>query len=103
MSDVLFDVGRWTLKPGAQEKLARVAVIIQQHSGLKIQVEGHTDSTGSEEFNQLLSERRADSVRDFLVEQGVDRYSINSIGMGKDGPVASNDSAIGRHLIAESR
>src|SRR5205814_7248510 len=56
MSDVLFDTGQWTLKAGAREKLVRVAAIIAQHPGLKIQVEGHTDSTGSDELNQVLSE-----------------------------------------------
>ena len=98
MSDVLFDVGKWTLKPGAREKLAKISAIIGQHPGLKIQVEGHTDNTGSDETNQILSERRADAVRDFLVEQGVNSSTIVAMGMGKGSPVASNDTAVGRQL-----
>jgi len=98
MSDVLFDTGQWTLKAGAREKLVRVAAIIEQHPGLKIQVEGHTDSTGSDELNQVLSERRADAVRDFLVQQGIDVATITAMGMGKAQPVASNDTLVGRQL-----
>jgi outer membrane protein OmpA-like peptidoglycan-associated protein len=98
MSDVLFDVGRWTLKPGAREKLAKISAIIGQHPGLKIQVEGHTDSTGSDETNQILSERRANAVRDFLVQQGLDSSMITAMGMGPAAPVASNDDAVGRQL-----
>jgi outer membrane protein OmpA-like peptidoglycan-associated protein len=98
MSDVLFDVGKWALKPGAREKLAKISAIIGQHPGLKIQVEGHTDSTGSEDTNQILSERRADAVRDFLVEQGVGSSTIVATGMGKSSPVTSNDTAVGRQL-----
>jgi outer membrane protein OmpA-like peptidoglycan-associated protein len=98
MSDVLFDVGKWTLKPGAREKLARIAGIIAQHPGLKLQIEGHTDSTGSDESNQVLSERRADAVRDFLVQQSIDASTITAMGMGKSQPVASNDTSVGRQL-----
>lgn len=98
MSDVLFDVGKWTLKPGAREKLARIAGIIAQHPGLKLQIEGHTDSTGSDESNQILSERRASAVRDFLVQQGIDASTIAAMGMGKSQPVASNDTSVGRQL-----
>ena len=98
MSDVLFDVGKWTLKPGAREKLAKISAIIGQHPGLKIQVEGHTDSTGSDETNQVLSERRAHAVRDFLVQQGVDSSMITAMGMGPSEPVASNDTTVGRQL-----
>src|SRR6266446_6772525 len=71
MSDVLFDTGRYTLKPGAREKLAKISGIVLAHAGLSLQIEGHTDSVGGDDFNQQLSERRSDSVRDFLAEQGV--------------------------------
>jgi outer membrane protein OmpA-like peptidoglycan-associated protein len=98
MSDVLFDVGKWTLKPGAREKLAKISGIVLTHPGLMLQVEGHTDSTGSDEFNQVLSERRADSVREFLVQQGVRSETISARGLGKSQPVASNDTATGRQL-----
>jgi outer membrane protein OmpA-like peptidoglycan-associated protein len=96
MSDVLFDTGSYTLKPGAREKLAKISGIVLAHPGLSLQIEGHTDSVGGDEFNQQLSERRADSVRDFLAEQGVPASSITARGFGKMQPVASNDTAEGR-------
>jgi outer membrane protein OmpA-like peptidoglycan-associated protein len=96
MSDVLFDTGSYTLKPGAREKLAKISGIVLAHPGLTLQIEGHTDSVGGDEFNQQLSERRADSVRDFLAEQGVAASSITARGFGKTQPVATNDTAEGR-------
>jgi outer membrane protein OmpA-like peptidoglycan-associated protein len=96
MSDVLFDFGSYTLKPGAREKLAKISGIVLAHPGLTLQIEGHTDSVGSDEFNQQLSERRADSVRDFLAEQGVPASAITARGFGKTQPVASNDTPEGR-------
>jgi outer membrane protein OmpA-like peptidoglycan-associated protein len=96
MSDVLFDTGSYTLKPGAREKLAKISGIVLAHPGLTLEIEGHTDSVGSDEFNQQLSERRADSVRDFLAQQGVPASSITARGFGKTQPVASNDTAEGR-------
>ena len=96
MSDVLFDTGSSTLKPGAREKLAKISGILLAHPGLTLQIEGHTDSVGSDEFNQQLSERRADTVRDFLAEQGVPASSISARGFGKTQPVATNDTAEGR-------
>ncbi len=96
MSDVLFDTGKYTLKPGAREKLAKISGIVMAHPGLNLQVEGHTDSVGSDEYNQTLSEHRASSVRDFLVQQGVPEASVTSRGFGKTQPVASNDTAEGR-------
>ncbi len=96
MSDVLFDTGSYTLKPGAREKLAKISGIVLAHQGLNLQVEGHTDSVGSEEYNQMLSEQRAASVRDFLVQQGLSPASVSSRGFGKTQPVASNDTADGR-------
>jgi len=96
MSDVLFDTGSATLKPGAREKLAKISGILLAHPGLTLQIEGHTDSVGTDEFNQQLSERRADSVRDFLAEQGVPGSAITARGFGKTQPVASNDTPEGR-------
>ena len=96
MSDVLFDTGSHVLKPGAREKLAKISGILLAHPGLTLQIEGHTDSVGSDEYNQQLSERRADSVRDFLAEQGVPVSSITARGFGKTQPVASNDTPEGR-------
>jgi outer membrane protein OmpA-like peptidoglycan-associated protein len=96
MSDVLFDTGRYTLKPGAREKLAKVAGIILGHPGLKIEVEGHTDSVGGDDYNQKLSENRANAVREYLVEQGIKSDAITAQGFGKTKPVADNSTAAGR-------
>jgi len=96
MSDVLFDTGSYTLKPGAREKLAKISGILLAHPGLTLQIEGHTDSVGTDDFNQQLSERRSDSVRDFLAENGVAVSSITARGFGKTQPVATNDTADGR-------
>jgi len=96
MSDVLFDTGSSTLKTGAREKLAKISGILLAHPGLTLQIEGHTDSVGSDDFNQQLSERRSDSVRDFLAEEGVPVSSMTAKGFGKTQPVASNDSPEGR-------
>jgi outer membrane protein OmpA-like peptidoglycan-associated protein len=96
MSDVLFDTGSFTLKPGAREKLAKVSGILLAHPGLIMQIEGHTDSVGGDAFNVKLSEQRADSVKDFLGEQGVSLSSITAQGFGKAEPVATNDTAEGQ-------
>jgi outer membrane protein OmpA-like peptidoglycan-associated protein len=96
MSDVLFDTGSYTLKAGAREKLAKISGILLAHPGLSLQIEGHTDSVGSDDFNQQLSELRAGSVRDFLTDQGVPASSISARGFGKTEPVASNDTPEGR-------
>ena len=98
MPDVLFDTGKYTLKAGARERLARVAGILQAYPGLRVEVEGHTDSVGAEDYNQRLSEHRADNVRDFLVSQGVSPSNIGAQGMGESAPVASNETATGRQL-----
>jgi outer membrane protein OmpA-like peptidoglycan-associated protein len=96
MSDVLFDTGSHTLKPGAREKLAKISGIVLAHPGLNMQIEGHTDSVGGDDYNQQLSERRAGSVRDFLAEQGVPATTITARGFGKTQPVATNDTPEGR-------
>lgn len=96
MSDVLFDTGKYTLRQTAREKLARIAGIILNYPGLRLEAEGHTDNVGSEEFNQKLSEQRAYSVRDYLVSQGIPISSIAAVGKSFSMPVASNDTAQGR-------
>jgi outer membrane protein OmpA-like peptidoglycan-associated protein len=96
INDVLFDFNKYTLKPGAREKMAKVSGILLAYPGLKLQLEGHTDAIGSDDYNLKLSQQRADAVRDFLVEQGVSLANITAVGLGKDSPVASNDSAAGR-------
>ena len=96
VSDVLFDTGKYTLQPGAREKLAKISGIILSHPGLKLDVEGHTDSVGSEEYNQQLSENRAGAVRDYLLQQGISINNLTARGLGETTPVASNDTAAGR-------
>lgn len=94
MSDVLFDFNKYTLKPDAREKLAKMSGIVLAHPGLKLAIEGHTDSVGSDEYNQKLSEQRAGAVRDYLVQQGV--QGPTATGFGETRPIASNDNAAGR-------
>jgi outer membrane protein OmpA-like peptidoglycan-associated protein len=96
MADVLFDTGKSTLRPAAREKLAKVSGIVLAYPGLKLQVEGHTDSVGSAEYNQKLSEARANSVRDYLTRQGLPPEAITAEGFGEMQPVASNATAAGR-------
>ena len=96
MSDVLFDSGRATLRPGAREKLAKVAGIVLAYPGLNLEVEGHTDGIGAADYNQDLSERRANAVRTFLIQQDIPSASIVARGQGKTQPVATNGTAAGR-------
>jgi outer membrane protein OmpA-like peptidoglycan-associated protein len=99
MSDVLFDTAQYTLRPLARERLAKVAGIILGHPGLALAAEGHTDSVGGDAYNQTLSEQRAGSVRDYLIQQGMPAMnSVPAKGFGKTKPVASNDTAAGRQL-----
>jgi outer membrane protein OmpA-like peptidoglycan-associated protein len=98
LSDVLFDVDRATLKPGAREKLARISGILTSHPDLTIEIEGHTDSTGSGEHNQRLSERRAESVHAYMSQQGIGRAIVGTAGFGEERPVATNGTAAGRQL-----
>ncbi len=96
MSDVLFDSGKYSLKPGAREKLAKVAGILLSYPGLNIEVGGYTDNVGGDAMNQTLSENRAGSVRDYLVQQGVSTNAVSSRGYGNSLPVASNNNSAGR-------
>ena len=96
MSDVLFDTGKYSLKPGAREKLAKVAGILLAYPGLNIEVGGYTDNVGGDAMNQTLSENRATSVRDYLVQQGVAANSVSARGFGDSLPVASNNNSAGR-------
>jgi outer membrane protein OmpA-like peptidoglycan-associated protein len=96
MADVLFAFGKYDLKPDAQLKLAKLAGIIQAHPGLHLAIEGHTDNVGSDETNMKLSQQRADTVRDFLIQQGLAPDTVTAVGMGKADPVADNSTADGR-------
>jgi outer membrane protein OmpA-like peptidoglycan-associated protein len=96
MDDVLFDTAKYSLRPLAREKLAKVAGIVSGHPGLRLDVEGHTDSVGGDDYNQQLSEQRGATVRDYLTGQGMATGSVTSKGFGKNQPVASNETAEGR-------
>ncbi len=96
MADVLFDTGKFEVRPGTREQLAKLSGILLAHPGLYLDVEGYTDSTGSDELNQRLSEQRASAVREYLVGQGLAGDAITAKGMGKAAPVATNDTAAGR-------
>jgi len=96
LSDVLFDTGKYTLRPLAREKLAKISGIVLAYPDLRLAIEGNTDSVGSDAMNQDLSERRAGAVRDYLAKQNIPMTSMTSQGFGKTQPVASNDTAEGR-------
>jgi outer membrane protein OmpA-like peptidoglycan-associated protein len=96
MSDVLFDSAKFTLRPAAREKLAKISGIVLAYPTLALSIEGNTDSVGTDAYNQTLSENRAGSVRDYLGQQGIPAASMTSHGFGKTQPVASNDTASGR-------
>src|SRR5271157_3271424 len=96
MSDVLFDTGKYTLRPLAREKLAKISGVVLAYPSLKLAIEGNTDSVGTEAFNQELSEKRAEAVRNYLTQQGVPESSTTATGFGKSRPIASNDTSEGR-------
>jgi outer membrane protein OmpA-like peptidoglycan-associated protein len=98
MPDVLFDFNKYTLKPEARERLAKISGIVLAYPDLKLDIEGHTDAIGSDEYNQTLSEKRADSVRGYLVSSGVVPDHVSAVGLGKANPVADNNTAAGRAL-----
>ena len=98
MADVLFDTGKYNVRPGTREQLAKISGILLSHPGLNLEVEGHTDSVGSEDFNQVLSQQRAATVREYLIGQGLGADCITARGFGEDKPVASNDTPVGRQM-----
>jgi len=96
MSDVLFDSAKFTLRPVAREKLAKISGIVLAYPTLSLAIEGNTDSVGGDDYNQQLSENRAGSVRDYLAKEGIPAGSMTAHGFGRMQPVASNDTAEGR-------
>jgi outer membrane protein OmpA-like peptidoglycan-associated protein len=98
MPDVLFDFNKFTLKPEARERLARISGIVLAYPDLKLEIDGYTDSVGSDEYNQTLSDKRAGTVRDYLTSSGVSAGNVAAHGMGKADPVADNGTAAGRQL-----
>jgi outer membrane protein OmpA-like peptidoglycan-associated protein len=98
MPDVLFDFNKYTLKPEARERLARISGIVLAYPDLRLNIEGYTDSIGTDDYNQTLSEKRAATVRDYLVSSGVSINNVVAEGFGKADPVADNSTAAGRKL-----
>jgi outer membrane protein OmpA-like peptidoglycan-associated protein len=98
LGDVLFDTGKAQLNPGSARKLDQLAQFLTDHPGRRVQIDGFTDSVGSESYNMSLSQERADTVRASLVSRGIDRSRIGSQGYGKGFPVATNDESGGRQL-----
>ncbi len=96
LGDVLFETGRADLKAGAAGNLSKLVAFLTKYPERAVAIEGYTDSVGSDDYNQALSQRRADSVRSYLVRAGIESGRISASGMGKNDPVASNDSASGR-------
>ena len=96
LGDVLFTSGRADLKAGAESNLDRLVTFLSQNPDRKVEIEGHTDNVGSDDYNQGLSQRRADSVRSFLMQQGINSVRIVASGKGEQRPVADNDSEGGR-------
>jgi outer membrane protein OmpA-like peptidoglycan-associated protein len=95
---MLFAAAKYDLRENAREALAKFSGMIASHPGLHLQIDGYTDSTGSDAFNLTLSENRANSVKAYLLEQGLDPSIMSSTGFGKANPVAGNDSITGRQL-----
>jgi outer membrane protein OmpA-like peptidoglycan-associated protein len=98
MPDVLFGFNQYTLKPEARERLAKISGIVLAYPDLKLEIEGHTDGIGTDEYNQVLSEKRADAVRGYLISSGVTPDHVSAVGLGKANPVADNSTAQGRQL-----
>jgi outer membrane protein OmpA-like peptidoglycan-associated protein len=96
MGDVLFATGKYNLRPETQIVLAKLSGIILSHPGLNLAVEGYTDTVGSDDFNLKLSQQRADTVRQYLVSQGLADSTVTAKGFGKTNPVADNDTPAGR-------
>ncbi|MBV9086337.1 MAG: OmpA family protein [Acidobacteriaceae bacterium] len=96
MSDVLFESGKYNLRPAARERLAKIAGVLLAHPDLRLEIEGHTDNIGSDSFNQTLSEKRAAAVQEYLVQQGIPADAITIRGLGKSEPIADNSTSAGR-------
>ena len=94
--NITFDLNQATIKPSFTDTLESVALVLKEYDKTIIQIEGHTDSSGSDSYNQLLSERRASAVRDFLLNQGIEPRRTRAVGYGERYPIASNDTAAGR-------
>ncbi|MCX8043452.1 MAG: OmpA family protein [Desulfobacterota bacterium] len=97
-SDFLFDVNSSSIKPGAYQEIDRVAEVLKKYPQTRIRIEGHTDSTGSEDYNQRLSEQRAEAVKNALITRGIDPARLETIGLGESAPIADNNTEAGRQM-----
>lgn len=95
-SDILFDTGKYNLKPGSLSNLSQMAAIIKKYPENVLTIKGYTDSTGTPDGNKRLSEARAAAVRDELIKGGVPSQTVSILGMGRDNPIADNNTAQGR-------
>jgi len=98
LGDVLFDTGKAQLKSGAERKLDQLAQFLKDHPDRRVEIDGFTDSVGSDSFNEQLSLNRAGSVKDALMARGIDASRVTTEGFGKEYPVATNNDASGRQL-----
>lgn len=98
LGDVLFETGKADLRGTATANLSKLSGFLAQYPDRSLVIEGHTDSVGSDSYNQVLSQNRADSVKAFLLNQGVAANRITAVGKGESSPVASNDSSSGRQM-----
>lgn len=94
--NITFDLNQSSIQPSFMDTLESVALVLKEYDKTIIQIEGHTDSSGSDSYNQLLSEQRANSVRDFLLNQGIEPKRTRAVGYGERYPIATNDTAAGR-------
>jgi outer membrane protein OmpA-like peptidoglycan-associated protein len=95
---IYFDFDKWTLKPGSEKVLLEIVKLMKNHSGLKLEIQGHTDSIGKKDYNKKLSEQRAKTVKSFLILYGIDENRTTIMGFGQEKPVASNETEEGRAL-----
>jgi len=96
LEDVLFESGRAALRPGAKETLTELVSILENNPDIRVRLEGYTDNVGNESSNEMLSQKRAESVQDYLVSEGIDASRIKTIGMGESNPIATNETEQGR-------
>lgn len=97
-ADFMFDVNSSVIKPGAYQEIDRVAEVLNKYPQTRIRIEGHTDSTGSEDYNLKLSQQRAEAVKNALVTRGIDPARIETVGLGESAPIADNTTEAGRQM-----
>ena len=96
LTGVLFETARWDIKPQAYSRLNEIVDILKKNPSLRLEIQGHTDTQGSEGFNKRLSENRAQAVMEYLVKQGIEPRRLRAVGLWFTQPAASNDTPKGR-------